>query len=73
MVCIGDSAHLFLCSMDLRNCSVFEFRAILDSIPGELVRRESIEQSRVRIDLERLAASRGLSFDRMLEEVAQQF
>lgn len=54
--------------MDLSTYSIPELKTILDQIPAEITRREKQEKSRIRQELEALAAKSGYTLDQLLGE-----
>lgn len=58
--------------MDISTLSVAELNALLQQIPAEIQRREKQEKTRIRQELEALAAKSGYTLDELLSEVGQQ-
>lgn len=58
--------------MDISTLSIPELKSLLEKIPGEIKRREKEEKTRIRKELEALAAKSGYSLDELLGEAAEQ-
>lgn len=54
--------------MDIATLSVAELKTLLDQIPAEIKRREKLEMTRIRQELEALAAKSGYTLDQILNE-----
>lgn len=57
--------------MDISTLSVEELKSLLEKIPGEIKRREKEEKTRIRKELEALAAKSGYSLDELLGEAVE--
>lgn len=57
--------------MDISTLSVVELKSLLEKIPAEIKRREKEEKTRIRKELEALAAKSGYSLDELLGEAAE--
>lgn len=57
--------------MDLSSLSTLELKSLLDQIPAEIKRREKQEKSRIRNELEELAAKSGYTLDELLGEASE--
>lgn len=57
--------------MDLSTLTILELKSLLDKIPAEIKRREKEEKTRIRKELEALAAKSGYSLDELLGEAAE--
>lgn len=57
--------------MDLSALSIPELKALLQQIPAEIQRREKQEKTRIRQELEALAAKSGYTLDDLLGEASE--
>lgn len=58
--------------MDLSAISIPELKELLQQIPAEIKRREKQEKTRIRQELEALAAKNGYTLDELLGEAGEQ-
>ena len=57
--------------MDISTLSVADLKSLLEKIPTEIKRREKEDKTRIRKELEELAAKSGYSLDELLGEAAE--
>ncbi|MBT9521302.1 MAG: H-NS histone family protein [Dechloromonas sp.] len=57
--------------MDISQLSIAQLKELLDQIPAEIKRREKQEKTRIRQELEALAAKSGYTLDELLGEASE--
>lgn len=57
--------------MDISQFTVTQLKSLLEMIPGEIKRREKEDKTRIRKELEALAAKSGYSLDELLGEASE--